>query len=98
MTDIFPQQLATVIIVGQQQKCNICLAKRISFWNRSKVGAMGKIEQDNLSLVLDQYREDSEYNDFVGNFYHFPSKYLNMLSTPGTKFVYYEPKKKGDGK
>lgn len=48
-------------------------------------------------LVLDQYRESSEYNDFLGKFYHFPKKYLNLLSQPNIEFVYYEPKKNGDG-
>jgi len=48
-------------------------------------------------LVLDQYREGSEYNDFVGKFYHFPGKYLKLLSTPVIEFVYYEPKGSGKG-
>lgn len=49
-------------------------------------------------LVLVQHRVDSEYNDFIGKFYHFPKKYLNLLSTVGSEFVYYEPTtKKGRG-
>ncbi len=47
-------------------------------------------------LVLDQYREQSEYNDFLGKFYHFPEKYLNYFKS-NTEFVYYEPKKRGKG-
>lgn len=48
-------------------------------------------------LVLDQYRESSEYNDFIGRFYHFPQKYYNLLSQLPIEFVYYEPKKNGRG-
>ncbi len=49
-------------------------------------------------VVLQQYRDDSEYNDFIGKYYHFPKrKYLNLLSVPNLEFVYYEPKKMGDG-
>ncbi|MDD5529716.1 MAG: sensor histidine kinase [bacterium] len=51
----------------------------------------------NTFLVLDQYRESSEYNDFTGKFYHFPKKYLNFLSKPNIEFVYYEPRKNGKG-
>ncbi|MBE0538417.1 MAG: sensor histidine kinase [Ignavibacterium sp.] len=48
-------------------------------------------------LILDQYRTDSTYNDFVGHFYHFPKKYLNLLSQGNIEFIYYEPKKNGEG-
>jgi len=48
-------------------------------------------------LILDQYRTDSTYNDFVGHFYHFPKKYLNLLSHGNIEFIYYEPKKNGEG-
>jgi signal transduction histidine kinase len=48
-------------------------------------------------LILDQYRIDSTYNDFVGHFYHFPKKYLNLLSHGNIEFIYYEPKKNGEG-
>ena len=47
-------------------------------------------------LVLAQYRESSEYNDFIGKFYHFPKKYLNFFSDE-IRFIYYEPKKEGEG-
>lgn len=48
-------------------------------------------------FVLLQSREESEYNDFIGKFYHFPKKYLKQLSHPDIEFIYYEPKKKGEG-
>lgn len=48
-------------------------------------------------LVLDQYREGSEYNDFMGDYYHFPKKYLKQLSSDNIEFIYYEPKSKGEG-
>ena len=48
-------------------------------------------------LILDQYRTDSTYNDFVGHYYHFPKKYLNLLSQRNIEFIYYEPKKNGEG-
>lgn len=47
-------------------------------------------------LVLSQYRESSQYNDFIGKFYHFPKKYLTFFNEE-ILFVYYEPKKNGDG-
>lgn len=47
-------------------------------------------------LVLAQYRESSQYNDFIGKFYHFPKKYLTFFSEE-VSFIYYEPKKSGDG-
>ncbi len=48
-------------------------------------------------FVLLQSREESEYNDFIGKFYHFPKKYLKQLSQSEIEFIYYEPKKKGEG-
>ncbi|HYV93579.1 MAG TPA: sensor histidine kinase [Chitinophagales bacterium] len=47
--------------------------------------------------VLLQHRKESEYNDFIGKFYHFPKKYLKQLSKPNIEFVYYEPSKRGAG-
>jgi len=47
-------------------------------------------------LVLDQYRKASEYNDFIGKFYHFPKKYLNFFSEE-SEFIYFEPKGSGKG-
>lgn len=52
---------------------------------------------DKKYLVLDQYRNNSDYNDFVGKYYHFPKKYLNLLSGGNIDFIYYEPKKEGEG-
>lgn len=52
---------------------------------------------DRNCVVLAQYRDQQEYNDFVGTFYHFPKKYLRLLTEPNIEFVYYEPTKK-DGK
>ena len=54
-------------------------------------------------LVLCQYRagENSEYNDFVGKFYHFPGhkdkSYLKQFDKLPIDFVYYEPGKSGKG-
>ena len=52
-------------------------------------------------LILTQYRKDSDYNDFIGKYYHFPAtdkkNYLNQFNSPPIEFVYYEPDKKGDG-
>lgn len=48
-------------------------------------------------LVLLQNRKGSKYNDFLGKFYHFPKKYLNLLSHEYIEFVYYEPKRSGEG-
>lgn len=47
-------------------------------------------------LVLSQYRESSQYNDFIGKFYHFPKKYLTFFNE-NIHFIYYEPKKSGEG-
>ncbi|MCK8493779.1 ATP-binding protein [Spirosoma sp. RP8] len=52
-------------------------------------------------LVLCQYREDSNYNDFIGKFYHFPANekktYLNSFDELPLEFIYYEPTKSGKG-
>ena len=44
-----------------------------------------------------QHRTDSPYNDFIGKFYHFPEYYLNQFNRLPIEFIYYEPKKKGEG-
>ena len=49
------------------------------------------------TLVIAQYRHDSDYADIIGTRYHFPRKYLNMLSLAEVHFLYFEPKKKGEG-
>lgn len=49
-------------------------------------------------FVILQNREESQYNDFIGKFYHFPKKYIKQLSQDNIEFVYYEPKKKGEGR
>lgn len=48
-------------------------------------------------FVILQNRKESQYNDFIGKFYHFPKKYIKQLSQKNIEFVYYEPKKKGKG-
>ncbi|MDE3057571.1 MAG: ATP-binding protein, partial [Bacteroidota bacterium] len=52
-------------------------------------------------LVLSQYRESSEYNDFIGRYYHFPGhdkkNYLSFFNSLPIEFVYYEPEKDGKG-
>ncbi len=52
-------------------------------------------------LILTQYRSDSDYNDFLGKYYHFPAtsskNYLNQFSQLPIEVVYYEPDKKGEG-
>ena len=48
-------------------------------------------------FVILQNRGESQYNDFIGKFYHFPKKYIKQLSQENIEFVYYEPKKKGEG-
>lgn len=52
-------------------------------------------------LILTQYRNDSDYNDFIGKYYHFPAtdkkNYLNQFSSLPIEVVYYEPDKKGEG-
>lgn len=52
---------------------------------------------DRNCFVILQNRTDSEYNDFLGKFYHFPKKYYNQLSKPNVEFVYYEPSSTGEG-
>ncbi|TKJ35816.1 MAG: ATP-binding protein [Planctomycetes bacterium B3_Pla] len=53
--------------------------------------------EETKCLVLAQNRQGSEYNDFIGKYYHFPKKYKKILSQSGLEFVYYEPPKKGKG-
>ena len=52
-------------------------------------------------LILTQYRDDSQYNDFIGKFYHFPAtekkSYLKQFENLPLEIIYYEPDKKGDG-
>lgn len=52
-------------------------------------------------LILTQYREGDQYNDFIGKFYHFPAtenkNYLKQFDSLPIEFVYYEPDKKGKG-
>jgi signal transduction histidine kinase len=48
-------------------------------------------------LVLTQFRESSEYNDFIGRFYHFPNKCLSQFNNLPAEFIYYEPTKGGEG-
>lgn len=52
-------------------------------------------------LILTQYREGVQYNDFIGKFYHFPASdkknYLKQFESLPIEFVYYEPDKKGKG-
>ncbi|OHD86296.1 MAG: hypothetical protein A3I60_02360 [Sulfuricurvum sp. RIFCSPLOWO2_02_FULL_43_45] len=48
-------------------------------------------------LVLAQCRESSQYNDFIGKFYHFSKKELDLkFFTEEVSFIYYEPKKCGE--
>ena len=51
--------------------------------------------RDRECRVLVQHRTESEYNDFIGHFYHFPRKHLRLLSCQGAEFVYFEPTTKG---
>lgn len=48
-------------------------------------------------FVLLQHRDESVYNDFIGEFYHFPKKYIKQLSGENIEFIYYEPSKRGEG-
>jgi len=52
-------------------------------------------------LILTQYRIDSDYNDFIGKYYHFPAttnkNYLNQFSLLPIEVIYYEPDKNGEG-
>lgn len=59
------------------------------------------MKTDRNCLILTQYRNDSQYNDFIGKFYHFPAtknkNYLKQFENLPIEFVYYEPDKKGQG-
>ncbi|NQX56867.1 sensor histidine kinase [Pedobacter panaciterrae] len=52
-------------------------------------------------LILSQYREGDQYNDFIGKYYHFPAtnkkNYLKQFESLPIEFAYYEPEKKGEG-
>lgn len=52
-------------------------------------------------LILTQYRHESDYNDFLGKYYHFPAtekkNYLSNFTSLPIEVVYYEPDKKGEG-
>lgn len=52
-------------------------------------------------LILTQYRNEGQYNDFIGKFYHFPAtekkSYLKQFENLPIEIVYYEPDKKGSG-
>ena len=49
-------------------------------------------------IVLVQHRTSSEYNDFIGKYYHFPSKYRKLLLQDNLEFIYFEPTtRKGTG-
>src|SRR5690242_1625509 len=56
---------------------------------------------DRNCLILTQYREGGDYNDFIGKFYHFPAtpnkNYLSQFDSLPIEFLYYEPTK-GEGK
>ena len=56
---------------------------------------------DRNCLILTQYREGGEYNNFLGKYYHFPAtnnkNYLNQFDSPPIEFLYFEPEKKGKG-
>lgn len=53
-------------------------------------------------LILTQYREGSDYNDFLGKYYHFSavknSNYLNRFQNLPIEFVFYEPQKQNQGR
>lgn len=49
------------------------------------------------SLVLTQLRDSSDYNNFVGRYYHFPDKYLAQFKALPIEFVYYEGPEHGEG-
>src|SRR6185437_1959944 len=49
------------------------------------------------TLVLTQLRKSSDYNDFVGQFYHFPDKYVAQFKALPIEFVYYEGPENGEG-
>lgn len=49
------------------------------------------------TLVLTQLQHSSDYNDFVGQFYHFPDKYLSQFRSLPIEFIYYEGPQNGKG-
>ena len=53
--------------------------------------------EEKTYLVLAQYREGSNYQDQIGQLYHFPKKYFNQLTLPAPEFIYLEPRKAGKG-
>ncbi len=69
----------------------------ISFVQCEKVDKEQPLVENTKCLVLVQNRKASEYNDFIGKYYHFPQKYKKMLSEKNLEFVYYEPVKNGSG-
>lgn len=52
-------------------------------------------------LVLTQYRSGSDYNDFIGKYYHFPAtrnkNYLKQFGSLPIEVIYFEPEKNGEG-
>lgn len=52
-------------------------------------------------LILDEYRLNNIYNNFIGKFYHFPAtekkNYLNQFNNLPIEFIYREPEKNGKG-
>ena len=52
-------------------------------------------------LVLNQYRENDSYNNFIGKFYHFPGtnnkNYLKQFKDLPLEVLFYEPSKNGKG-
>jgi signal transduction histidine kinase len=57
--------------------------------------------EERSCLILTQYRENSDYNDFIGKYYHFPAtsskNYLGQFDSLPIEVVYYEPDKHGKG-
>jgi hypothetical protein len=49
------------------------------------------------SLGLTQLRESSECNDFLGEYYGFPDKYVGQFKTLLIEFVDYEGTERGEG-
>ncbi len=80
-----------------------------SFVSRQMINLLNLETFDNLAnnmeerncLILTQYREISEYNDFIGRFYHFPvnekKNYIKEFEKLPIEFIYYEPEKQGKG-
>lgn len=58
------------------------------------------MEQRNC-LILTEYRNDNNYNNFIGKYYHFPAteikNYLKQFGSLPIEFVYKEPEKNGEG-